>query len=148
MSSILSDRDLQRFWSKVDKQPSHHLWTGNITRDGYGQFDLHRRKYGTHRVAMYIEYGHWPKNALHVVDCRIKHCVRIDHLYDGSLSENSIDSAIAGTHNKLKLSESDVIEIRMLYEKGVSNSVISVAYGLDGSTVRRIINREYWKRVI
>ncbi len=70
-----------RFWSKVDKTPTCWLWQGATHPNGYGTFNIgqHRMR-GAHRVSYELAYG--PIEAGLQVDhiCRVRACVRPDHL--------------------------------------------------------------------
>lgn len=71
----------ERFWSKVDKSGDCWLWTaGTRTRNGYGQFAVHRRPVFAHRFAVELTQGPIPPGM--VVDhiCHVKLCVRPAHL--------------------------------------------------------------------
>ncbi len=74
----------QRFWAKVHKTETCWLWTGSLNADGYGNF----RGRGAHRVAYELVIGPIPEG--HTLDhlCRVRHCVRPDHLEPLTLGEN------------------------------------------------------------
>jgi len=76
----------QRFWSKVDKQPSGcWLWTGAPNADGYGQFRLNGATPMAHRVAWEWLRGPIPAGLFLDHDnpafgCRNPLCVNPEHL--------------------------------------------------------------------
>lgn len=92
------DRSLpQRFWEKVDRngpvQESMDtrcwLWTGYITKGGYGQFNWQGKTMKSHRAAFLLAYGIEPEVVCHRCNCR--KCVRPDHLYSGNCETNLLD---------------------------------------------------------
>lgn len=96
---IVCDDDLDCFWSRVDKSgPAHPtlgtpcwLWVGPIMRNGYGQISAHRKRFGTflaHRVSFLIARGEIPAGLDLDHLCRVRNCVRPDHLEPVTRSEN------------------------------------------------------------
>lgn len=69
-----------RFWSHVDRTEGCWLWTASLRRNGYGQLKAEGRNRSAHRVAWELANGAIPDGR--VVDhlCRVRHCVRPDHL--------------------------------------------------------------------
>jgi len=83
-----------RFWPKVDTSGDCWVWTAQRDRDGYGRV----RPGGTapyvraHRAAWFLATGAWPDPELFVCHtCDNPSCVRIDHLFVGTASDNSTD---------------------------------------------------------
>lgn len=92
-----------RFWAKVDKSdgsgPNSDCWqwTGACNNQGYGQIGLGSRKEKhalTHRVAWFLEFGVWPRLALH--RCDNPKCVRVAHLFEGTQRDNVHDAIAKG----------------------------------------------------
>lgn len=83
---IAASRELERFWSKVDKQKSVAsrcwVWTGGSFRDGYGQFHPYgwRRKVQAHRYAYELLVGPIPEGLTLDHLCRNRSCVNPHHL--------------------------------------------------------------------
>lgn len=84
----------ERFWSKVNKTDTCWLWTAQITPDGYGRFQVGSRKDGTsrgalaHRVAYELVVGPIPAGLQLDHLCRVRNCVRPDHLEPVTQEEN------------------------------------------------------------
>lgn len=60
------------------------------------------RKQATH-ISWFLNIGEWPtKSVLHIVECRNSDCVKFEHLYQGTNSDNAKDMVKAGTHNQAR----------------------------------------------
>ena len=85
----LWDQVQERFESYVEVQPDGcHLWTGYV-QHGYGVFSVSGSPYKAHRVRFAVARGSNPPNdqALDHL-CRVRHCVRPDHLELVTWEEN------------------------------------------------------------
>ncbi len=78
----------ERFWAKVDRSGECWLWTGNVYRDGYGQFYVERRQVRAHRWAYESEVGPIPEGLVLDHLCRVRLCVRPSHLEPVTNREN------------------------------------------------------------
>lgn len=100
----------ERFWKYVNKNgpvPDHmpHLgncwvWTGAIFRNnGRGKLQLRelgKVKLASH-VAWFLETNRWPKLPLLICHhCDNPLCVRFDHLFEGTKSDNALDAIRKG----------------------------------------------------
>ena len=83
----LTQSDIDRFWTKVDKTPTCWDWT--VKPDtGYGRFGAQGRTLLAHRVAHTLA-GRSIPNGLQVDHlCRNRRCVNPDHLDVVSVAEN------------------------------------------------------------
>lgn len=99
-----SQKDIDRFWSKVDKTTDPDgcwLWTKCLNKDGYGIFAYintlgKARNIRAHRFAYLLEHGDIPAGlfVLHIPPCLNKHCVR--HTYAGNARDNAADTRLLG----------------------------------------------------
>ncbi len=71
-----------RFWSRValPNTAGCLLWLGGTGSQGYGHLIVRGREMPAHRFAYELAYGAVPDG--HVIDhlCRVRHCVRPEHL--------------------------------------------------------------------
>ena len=139
-----------RFWPRVRKSAGCWEWTGGRYPRGYGFFSVNGRGHAAHRVAWELARGPIPDGVLVCHACDNPACVRPDHLFLGTQSDNMRDMAAKGRHpyprgehhNQARLSNADVAEIRRLYAAGgVSQAALAERFGVCQSHVSRIVRR-------
>lgn len=99
-----------RFWAKVEKTDGCWLWRASLNGNGYGQFALtavrlpngkmppgHMRI--ASRVAWELENGPIPAGMSVLHHCDNRRCVRPDHLFIGTQSDNMRDAFQKGRHS-------------------------------------------------
>lgn len=141
-----------RFWSKVDKSHDCWEWTAHRTHDGYGRFTLrHGVPRMAHRVAYELTHGTIPDGLLVCHRCDNPACVRPAHLFLGTNNDNMRDMVAkgrghAGIRNiRAKLTPTQVKEIRTRATgKWGEQSRLGREYGVDHSTIARIIKGQTW----
>lgn len=72
--------DLERFWSRVDKTDTCWIWTGLVSRDGYGYLRFDGRNRLAHRVSYVIARGPIPDGLTIDHLCYVKNCMNPAHL--------------------------------------------------------------------
>lgn len=80
-----------RFWAKVHKTETCWLWMASVTPDGYGKVwskEIGAQVYA-HRISYELHVGPIPDGL--VIDhlCRVRNCVRPDHLEPVTRAENN-----------------------------------------------------------
>lgn len=82
-----------RFWEKVNKATLTGCWewVGAKRYFGHGNFWLNRKNIGSHQASWLINRGPIPKGACVLHACDNPPCVNPEHLFLGSLSDNSRD---------------------------------------------------------
>jgi hypothetical protein len=167
----------QRFWSKVRIGDGCWEWSASLTSHGYGQFWIRGTMIGAHRVAFELAKGAVPagREVCHHCDNRL--CVRPDHLFAGTRSDNMRDAAAkcrlsqqthperrargerhgsktrpertlrGDQHPAAKLSEDDVRALRLARANGALLTELAAQYGLAKTTVSQIVRHETWRHV-
>ena len=96
-----------RFWNRVNKGgpvPTHKpelgpcwLWTGYQNHRGYGQASFNGKVMLTHRISFTIQRGRLPLAGMKICHhCDNPSCVRPDHLFEGTDSDNMRDAVSKG----------------------------------------------------
>jgi hypothetical protein len=158
----------RRFWSKVDffgSVPAHNPvlgacweWRASKTK-GYGKILHDGILCYAHRVAFELRYAHKP-SLLILHKCDNKKCVRPDHLYEGTCSDNTRDAYARGlidrmhanrprgsSHGNAKLSPADVIEIRSCARYRGSQRDLALRFGVSASLIKQIRTGKAWRDV-
>ncbi len=146
-----------RFWSKVNIKSESECWEyiGWITKKGYGQFEINHKQEYAHRVAWTLVNGEIPDGVLICHTCDNPPCCNPSHLFKGTKKDNSDDMIIKGravhqqgeSHGMAKLTEIDVITIRVLNQTGISAYRIAKIYGRGITTVSDIIHKRKWRHI-
>jgi hypothetical protein len=123
------------------------LWEGEPVQQKrgklglYGRIRLQGKMVGVHRVAYQAAYGPIP-DGIHVLHrCDIGLCCNPDHLYLGDNAANIADK-VAKDRGRKKLTDAKAREIHKMVAAGLSHSKVAVAFGVNQSTVTRIIRGE------
>ncbi len=100
----LSEKDKERFWSKLDKKGHDDcwLWLASKDRKGYGRFVIGRKRVRANRVAYFLEHGAIPDGLLVCHDCPNGDnpaCCNPSHLWAGTNDENNADKEEKGRAN-------------------------------------------------
>lgn len=138
------------FWS--ERQGACLVWTGSLTRSGYGQAYAGDYQYASaHRMA--YEHAHGPIAAGLIVrhKCDNRACIEPEHLELGSHQDNMSDMverqrSLSGERNPAhKLTPEDVAALRGRRTAGESIADLSVAFGISKSQTNRIVRGESWR---
>jgi len=125
------------------------LWTGTVA-GRYGQFLVFGKKVPANRVAYELFVGRATEK-MHVCHrCDVPMCVRPDHLFLGTPSENVQDMVAKGRHPKQRASYRAKItpqQAREIRESSASLAELGRQYGLNPRTIGQIKRYETWKAV-
>lgn len=152
-----------RFWRKVNitDRDSCWEWMCGKNKTGYGLFNINSQNYLAHRIAYTLLRGDIPRHICVCHTCDNPGCVNPGHLFLGTHKENMEDCwnkgrgysggpklpLIGSKNHQAKLSEDNVIEIRLLAQSGVRRDKMALDYGVTVTTICRVINRVDWKHV-
>jgi len=173
-STDLTPQQLKRFWEKVDNTPNPKncwIWTACKSRNGYGNWGLNGKNFGTHRASWMIHNGEIPNGFYVLHKCDVPLCVNPSHLFLGTQRQNIADMKNKGRGNwasgknqglhknpqlaargsksgRSVLVESQVIEIRNLHKAGnISQIELAKKFNCGKSTVGAIILRQTWAHI-
>lgn len=149
---------MKRFHIKYKKcsKTGCWLWVGAINSGGYGSFKLDGKIQSSHRVSFGIFKGEIPEGKWVLHHCDVRNCVNPDHLYLGDRNQNVADmwnrqrnpDRDGENHPKCKLSDEEVIEIRLKYiPRIVTQKSLAEEYGVTQGLITKIVNNKIWDHV-
>lgn len=162
----IEQRDIDRFWSKVNIKGNEEcwLWTGARDKDGYGKFAFHSGSIPANRAALYFEKGGEYEGMLCMHSCDNPPCCNPSHLKWGTAYENTMDMVNKGRHSMhivnihekypesvmrgethvfAKLSDLEVAEIRQIWNnREMTYQAIAEKYNISHAHVTDLINNK------
>jgi len=150
----LTQADVQRFWSFVDRKGPADcwLWQGGGPRNPYGNFSIGPRglakTYLAHRVSYQLAYGPTHLHVCH--SCDNPRCVNPQHLFAGTQRDNRQDckrknrTARGRQHGKVVLTEHEVKQIVGLDNRGHTSGEIARELRRKPTTVYNVIKGLSW----
>jgi hypothetical protein len=149
-----SQGSADHFWSRVDRSAECWVWTGGTVGGGYGRFG--RGKVLAHRHAWEITNGPIPDGLDVLHRCDNPPCVRPDHLFLGTHTDNMRDMFTKGrratkrgtSHPNARMTEEDVRWAKAEYAKGGTTiKHLAASLGVSKSTLRVAIRGIRWQHV-
>lgn len=128
---------LERFWEKVNKTDSCWLWTGGCGASGYGHIWNGAKHETTHRFSYRLHVGEIPHGLNVCHKCDVRNCVRPDHLFLGTDSDNRNDAL---SKKRWKVKNFDRFITKRWFIRGLEFSTIRAAaehFGVSQITVQR-----------
>ena len=140
----------ERFWEKVNKTPRCWLWTAHGNDKGYGMFWVKDRNEFAQRVSWRLRFGEFNRELRVLHRCDNPACVRPDHLFLGTPTDNMLDRDRKGRQAKgerngnRKLTEAKVRAIRRSTRSAMA---LARQYGIDVTHVWNIVKRRQWRHI-
>jgi hypothetical protein len=131
-------------------------WIKSLGTHGSGNISVNGNQMLSYRYSYLIHKGEIPKGMDVCYSCDNRACVNPKHLWLGTHRENMMDSLNKGRGNrqigsechKAKLTEEQVIEIRLKHASGYFNYCdLSKIYGITHQAIRDIVIRKNWKHI-
>jgi hypothetical protein len=140
----LTQKDEERFWSKVDKFGECWMWTGS-TREGYGLFRLNGRIFSAHRVSYQLAHPDETISGVQIRhSCDTPACVNPKHLGVGDAKANSDDKMLRDRHN-FPLSNEQVLDIRSRPLSITMCRDLAVEFNVSPSVIKKILVGESYR---
>lgn len=141
----------ERFWEKVDKPAGPAacwLWTGYKDSKGYGRITIDKKPFLAHRFSYKLHKGPIPKGLFVCHHCDVPACVNPEHLFVGTQFDNMQDMTAKGRRvGNIKLTSDQVCEIRERVANGETQISLAKEFGIDRSTISKVVNRKRWQHV-
>ncbi len=154
-SASLADRLAAR--AEPDLNGGCVLWSGGITRGGYGHLDVAGVTTRAHRLAWIVANGRIPQG-LHVLHrCDVRVCINPAHLFLGTPADNMADKMAKGRHRcgdhsgvrsgQAKLTDTIVQRVIARLAAGDTVAAIARELGVNRSTVHGVKTGRSWKHI-
>ena len=98
----LTPKDIERFWSKVDRSAGPDAcwpWRASCFNKGYGQFSVRQLNLRAHRIAFMLSNGIAARDLLVCHSCDNPPCCNPAHLWTGTQQHNVQDMRAKGRQN-------------------------------------------------
>lgn len=151
--------DEATFWETAIREPNGcWLWAGAVARD-YGVVQFKKKAWRAHRLAWTLANKRPIPEGLYILHtCDEPLCIRPDHLYTGTQSDNMKDAYARGrwvrkgqpggeAHAMAKLTENDVDVIRKRLLAGETQARLSLEYGVTQSNISSISRGVSWQHL-
>lgn len=126
----------------IDPNTECHIITSHYAiENGYGYFQINGKKRSIHRYVYENKYGKLKQGEVIRHKCNNKHCINVDHMTTGTISDNTRDAVRDGLMRS-KLKKDDVIKIRRSKKPF---SELAKEYGVTKETIRRAYSGITWK---
>lgn len=156
MTLPLTGRDLDRFWTFVDKRGTSGCWqwTGYTASTGYGKLWLHGSTPRAHRLSYCLHKGPIPDGHMVRHTCDNKSCVNPDHLLTGTVRDNAQDALDRDRYRRgvdnyrARLTEDEVHAIRSAAAVGETQVALASRYGVSRSAIQWILKGKTWAHLM
>lgn len=147
-----------RFWEKVERRGPDDCWewTAAVNEHGYGVMRPEGQRSGptvkAHRVSLMLA-GVDVDGVVVRHSCDNPPCVNPAHLSVGTMADNSADMVSRDRHPRgsrsgtSKLTERQVVEIRVRQAAGELHRVLAAEYGVSRVTITNIVTGKTWRHV-
>lgn len=157
----MNEKDIKRFWSKVEITDGCWLWHGNWRHKGYGAFWHSGRTHFAHRVSYWLAYNNLPSELFVCHHCDNPACVNPAHLFLGTNLDNVRDMQrkgrlgnpqgskrnnghlVSGERNGKAICSDEVVEhIRYLHTtQGLTAAELAKRFGYKPKTISQWFSR-------
>lgn len=133
------------------------VWTGLVSKHGYGRIRIERKTLKAHRVVWALHNKEDPGDSCVLHKCDNPSCVNIDHLFLGTHEDNYNDKiskqrqAKGGDHGikcsgiKCKTHKLNESEVKEILSSNLSGRVLSKKYNISRRQIERIRNKKSWR---
>lgn len=151
-----------RFFDKVERQRQAngcHIWRGARLKRGYGHMNVNGKYLLAHRIAFVLANGELDDRVKVLHSCDNPPCVNDEHLFAGTLRDNSRDCVAKGRHktpfsgaqpgerhHNARLTMQQVETIRRRAKSGERQCSLANEFGISCQQVSKIVKGTRWQK--
>lgn len=147
---------LEKLWTYTMPEPNTGcwIWFGASTPLGYGKVRYKGGVRIAHRVSYMVYRGDFDPKLCVCHKCDNPFCINPDHLFLGTMKDNTQDMirkgrknpCLGSNHKTSKLSVEQVLEIKkLIQDRPISLNKIAKLFGVTHSTITAIRDNKIWK---
>jgi hypothetical protein len=144
----------ESFWSRVDRSGECWVWTRTRSTGGYGRIYVGRHRWANaHRRAWELAYGPIPEGMVVCHKCDNPPCVRLDHLFLGTMRDNAQDALRKGRlqvgerNHQSRLTAAAAADIRRRWGAGELQVDLAREYDVHIMTVNDLVHGRTWRHL-
>jgi len=130
-------------------------WIGYVDKDGYGRMKYFKKFVHSTRLIWFIEKDEYPEGKVICHTCDNPSCLNIDHLFLGTVKDNTKDAFDKGRRigrrgkksNFAKLTIEEVIKIKIMLKEKIPQRTIGEIFGVSRGAICDISRNRNWKHV-
>lgn len=136
--------------SEADTNGGCILWSGKLSRHGYGRMSANNRQQFVHRLAYALSFGPIPPGLSVCHRCDVPACINPQHLFLGTQADNMADKARKGrdavgeANGSARLRAADIPVIRRRLVSGESCRSIARTLGVSHTAISMIKRGKRW----
>lgn len=132
--------------SKQANAPHCWLWTGDIGKNGYGRLQREGKVIYAHRAMYEAARGPIPSKMLVCHTCDVRACIRPDHLFIGTVADNSAD-CVTKERQARKLTTRQAMSVKARCLTGETFVSIAADFGVTPQAIRAIGIGKNWRHI-
>lgn len=161
--NVIGDRGAHLLSRTITTDKGCMEFTGCVQGNGYARATVNRKTDYAHRHVYRLLKGEIPDGMDVCHKCDNRKCINPAHLFLGSRLENMKDAQAKGRissgerhsktvprgedNNRAKLTEGNVLAIREIAGKEISNKKLAEIFGVDKTLIGLIVRRKLWRHI-
>ena len=134
--------------ARTEERTGCLLWTGPLSRRGYGSVGYRSKRWTPHRLSYFAHYGPIPEGMLVCHKCDVRNCIAIEHLFLGTPQDNTTDMLRKGRGRwRSRLTVKQVVAIKRRLLRGDRCRDIAPDFGLSVGGIMSIKHGKSWSHV-